>query len=111
MMKGKGERIADATIRYLGVAIYTLFSCIALYWLVASAWWCGIEHPTKILWMFFWGLWRSFVAVWYIALPMTAIVILDVQRRLRKHGRGTPNQASHATSEPAPGAASSSREG
>ena len=110
-MNGRGEKIANETVRYLGVAIYTLFFCIAIYWLVASAWWCGIGHPKKILWMFCSGLWQAFCGVWYVALPMTAIVILDFLRRLRTHGRGTPNQASHATSEPAPGAASSSREG
>jgi len=92
MMKNKGEKIATATVRYLGVAICTIFSCIGIYWLVASVWWCGIGHPKNILWMFCRGLWQAFVAVWYISIPMTAIVILDVQRRLREHRKETTHR-------------------
>ena len=103
--------IADKMIRYLGVAVYTLLVCLAGYWLVASSWWCGLAHPRNIVLMFCVGLWGAFVQLWYVTIPMTAVVVLDVQRRLRGRGEGAPNQALHATSEPAPGAFSSSHEG
>lgn len=90
--------IADRTIRYLGMAVYSLLVCFAVYWLVASCWWCGFTHPGNIVLMFCGGLWGAFVQLWYVTIPMTAVVVLDVQRRLREHSEGAPNQALHATS-------------
>ena len=52
-------------------------------------------------------------AAGWIACPIGTVIIIVSAIKLGKDGKetGTPNQASHATSEPAPGAASSSREG
>ncbi len=102
--------IADTTVRYLGVATYTLLACYVAYWLFVSCCWCGLSHPKNIVRMFLGGFWCVFVWFWYVMLPMTAVIILDLQRRLRGRRQRAPNQASHATSEPAPGAASSVRE-
>ena len=90
--------IADMIVRYLGVATYTLLVCYVGYWLFVSCWWCGISNPLNIFRMFLGGFWAVFVWFWYVTLPMTAVVVLDVQRRLRKRKEGTPNQAVEATS-------------
>jgi biopolymer transport protein ExbB/TolQ len=52
-------------------------------------------------------------AAGWIACPIGIVTIIVSAIKLGKTGKeiGIPNQASHATSEPAPGAASSSREG
>ena len=110
-MTTRGNKIADKPVRYLGVTIYTLLVCFAGYWLIVSCWWCGLAHPRNIVLMFCGCLWCTFVQLWYVAIPMTAVVVLDVQRRLRERRNGTPNQTSDATSEPAPAADSSSHQG
>ena len=52
-------------------------------------------------------------AAGWIACPIGIVVVIVSAIKLGKTKKemGIPNQASHATSEPAPGAASSSREG
>ena len=80
--------IADRIVRYLGVAIYTLLVCYFGSWLFVSCWWCGLSNPLNIGRMFLGGFWSVFVWFWYITLPMTAIVILDVQRRFQEHRKG-----------------------
>ena len=86
--------IADRTVRYLGVAIYTLLVCYAGYWLFVSCWWCGISNPRNIFRMFLCGFWSVFTWFWYVTIPMTAVVVLDVQRRLRERRQRAPNQPS-----------------
>ena len=89
--------IAERTVHYLAVAIHTYLACIALYWLVASIWWCGM-HPQRSLRMFCLGLWHAFfVNLWYVAIPMVAVILLDVQVRVRDRRNKSPNQALHGT--------------
>ena len=99
-MDSKRHRIAEQTVRYLAVAVYTLAVCVALYWLVASVWWCGM-HPLRSLRMFCWGIWHAlFLNLWFVAIPMVAIVVLDVEVRLRTRRNQSPNTASHGTALP-----------
>ena len=106
-MRNQHHRIVERAIHYLAVAVYTLLFCIALYWLVASAWWCGM-HPLRSLRMFFWGMWHAlFVNLWYVAIPMVAIIVLDVEVHLRNRRSRSPNTSLHGSTESRASASSS----
>jgi len=51
--------------------------------ITATRWW-GLDHPIKVFRMFFWMIWRAFVNLWYIVIPIAAIIVLDIQARLRE---------------------------
>jgi hypothetical protein len=58
------------------------------------------------------AIFRSYLLIAYgIELVLVLPVVLLWRARNRKNGNESPNQALHATSEPAPDAASSSHEG
>ena len=96
-MQSEQHRVAEITIHYLAVAVYTLLVCIALYWFVASYWWCGMR-PLLSLRMFCWGIWHALIVnLWFVAIPMVAIIVLDLEVRLRTRMSSSPNKPSDRT--------------
>jgi len=87
-----------------------------------SSWWFSNHPPGPTRWFIFWRpMWQpsSAVSIYIVpfwipclvfALPATLLWGIRFAKNRNEH-KETPNQASHATSEPAPNAASSSREG
>lgn len=86
------------------IAMFILWDSLG-HWKTTSWTFCEYYYlPLAIL--------RSYLLIAYgIVLVLVLALELLLRARARKSGNGGPNQALHATSEPAPGAASSSHEG
>ena len=78
------------------MVVYCLLPFYLLFCLVGAIWWAGWEHPKSCLRVFYYFLWWTFVGLWYIVIPLVAIVVLDIQMRLRERKGKEPNQASEA---------------
>jgi len=80
-MRSSIEGIIETSIRCLAMVVYCLLPFYLLFLLGVAIWWTGWRNCFHDFIVF---LWWTFIGLWYIVIPLVAIVVLDIQMRIRE---------------------------